>query len=177
MRLYIAYSLTLVMFIFSTSFASAQSNESSFADNLRFGGSFNLSFGSNFTTIGISPSAIYVFSDQFSAGASLSYMYSKGDYYDPIFNEDYKGTSNIYGGSLLALYNPIRGAQLSVEFEQMRVNYSDPFVSNQYWSPAIYLGAAYYSGNFSFGLQYDLLYTTNKSIYSSSITPIFRAYF
>lgn len=173
------FKIVLCSIIFSSLLPEsivAQTGDS-FGDHVRYGGSFNLSFGNNYTTIGISPSAIYDFSNQFSAGASLSYMYARGDYYDPILNEDYKGTSNIIGGSLLALYSPIQGAQLSVEFEQMNVNYSDIFGSDNYWSPAIYVGAAYYSGNFSFGLQYDLLYTTNKSIYSSSITPIFRAYF
>ena len=170
-------SLIFTLYLYNYQPCIAQNSGEKFGDNVRYGGSFNLSFGNNYTTIGLSPSAIYDFDQQFSAGVSLSYLYANGKYYDPISNQNYNGTSNIVGGSLIALYSPIIGAQLSVEFEEMHVNYSDIYGNEKYWSPAIYLGAAYYSGNFSFGLRYDLLYTTNKSIYSSSITPVFRAYF
>ncbi len=172
------FSLLLFLFAYSTISSQTATNES-FANHLRFGGSFNLGFGNNYTTIGISPSAIYDFNDQFSAGMSLSYMYSKGKYYIPNTNNTYEASSNIIGGSLIALYNPFYGLQVSAELEQMHVNYkNDAYqVRPPYWSPAVYLGLAYNTGNISFGLRYDILYNTNKSIYGSPLTPVFRVYF
>ena len=56
---------------------TGQENNDKFWDNVIYGGGFNVGFGSDFTTITISPSAIYNFSDVFSSGVSLSYLYSK----------------------------------------------------------------------------------------------------
>lgn len=171
------FSVLLFLFAFITINAQTTTNES-FADHLRFGGSFNLGFGNNYTTIGISPSAIYDFNNQFSAGMSLSYMYSKGKYY-PISGGSFEASSSMLGGSIIALYNPFNAFQISTEFEQMHVNYKDDrFPESSEWIPAIYLGLAYDTGNIAFGMRYNVLFnTTNRSIYSSAFTPVFRVYF
>ena len=155
--------------IFSAVSLNAQNSDQSFWNNVRFGGGLNVGFGSNFTTLAISPSAIYDFSEEFSAGLSLSYLYSK--------NKVFNSTANVYGASIISLYNPIDRLQFSGEFEELNINFSNGVDKDSYWNPALYLGAAYRTGAVSIGLRYDVLYKENKSIYSSALTPVFRVYF
>ncbi len=143
-----------------------------FMDNVRFGGTIYLGFGSDSYTIGAAPSAVYDFNKYFSAGASISYIYSKGE----TSRIDY--TRNMYGASAIALFNPISNIQLSAEYEQMHVNYSSDLNNDyNYWVPALYLGAAYRIKNFAAGVRYDVLYDEQESIYASEWTPFFRIYF
>ncbi len=171
------FLITALLFI--SVFSFSQNTSEPFMNHVRFGGTFNLGFGNNYTTIGISPSAIYDFNHQFSAGVSFSYLYSKGKYYYPNSNKRFEASSSMLGGSLIALYNPFNAFQLSAEFEQMNVNYKDDrFPESSEWVPAIYLGLAYNTGNIAFGMRYNVLfYSTNRSIYSSAFTPVFRVYF
>ncbi len=145
-----------------------QKNE--FWKHVQFGGGINLSFGNNVTNLGLSPSALYNFSDSFSAGLGVSYLYTKNKFY---------GTSaNVYGGSLITLFNPFKSGQLSAEFEQLRVNYSGSSAGIDYSVPALYFGAAYTFGkNMAAGIRYDALYDQNKSLYPSAFSPFFRVYF
>lgn len=170
------FTITILFFASLISF-SQHSNEP-FMNNVRFGGTFNLGFGNNYTTLGISPSGIYDFNQQFSAGLSLSYLYSKGTYY-PISGGSFEASSTMFGGSIIALYNPINALQVSAEFEQMHVNYKDDRLpESSDWIPAIYIGLAYNTGNFAFGMRYNVLFNSiNNSIYSSAFTPVFRVYF
>jgi len=147
----------------------AQNSDSNFWDSVRFGGGFNVGFGNNYTTVAISPSAIYDFSDAFSSGLSVSYLYSK--------NKAFNSTANVYGASAISLYNPFDRFQLSAEFEELNINLNNGVNNNSYWNPALYFGVAYRNGGVSVGLRYDVLYKENKSIYSSALTPVFRIYF
>lgn len=170
--------ITLSILCFS-SILFAQLDNSRFIDNVRFGGTFNLGFGNNYTSIGVSPSAIYDFNPKVSAGVSFNYLYSKGEYYSPSLNRDFEVSSNIIGGSFIGLFNVLPPVQFSVELEQMNVNNSDDRFEfdNNYWNTALYLGIAYNTGNISFGMRYDVLYDDNQAIYGSAFTPVFRAYF
>lgn len=136
----------------------------SFWDNVRFGGGIGLGFGSNSTTINISPSAIYDFENGFALGVSVGYLYSKV--------EDFK--SNVISPGIVALYNPALQVQLSVEFEQLYV--SSNFSSN-FDYPALYLGVAYRTGWAALGVRYDVLYDINDNIFASPWSPIIRIYF
>ena len=158
-----------LLLIFSNLSINAQNSNDDFWENVRFGGGFNVGFGSNYTTIAISPSAIYDFSDEFSTGLSLSYLYSK--------NKTFNTTANVYGASVISLYNPFDNFQFSGEFEELNINFNNGLNQNSYWNPALYLGTAYRTGGISIGLRYDVLYKENKSIYSSALTPVFRIYF
>jgi len=141
-----------------------------FWKHVQFGGGVDLALGNNVTNIGLSPSAIYNFSNKFSAGLSLSYSYNSNKYYNT--------SANIYGGSILALFNPFRGAQLSAEFEELSVNYSGSRTNSNYSVPGLLFGAAFSIGrNVSIGMQYDVLYDENKSPYGSAFTPLLRLYF
>ena len=159
---------TLVFSIISITFFAQKSSKqkSEFWKNVQFGGGITLNFTNNASVFGIAPSAIYNFNDKFSSGISVSYLHTK-----------YKNLSkayNSYGGSVLTLYNPFKGLQLSGEYEQTYVTYDS--LSRQI--PALFLGAGYtYGRNIAVGLRYDVLYDDNKSLYPSALTPFVRVYF
>ncbi len=136
--------------------------KSEFWKKVRFGGGINVGFG-NATIIGVSPEAIYQVNEKFSVGAGVGYQYYK--------YQDY--SRNIFTLSGLALYGPIYEVQLSAKFEQNVV------LGNQSRKVAsLYLGAGYNpSPNVTIGLQYDVLYDKDKSLYSSPFAPFVRVYF
>jgi hypothetical protein len=141
----------------------------SFKDHLRYGGSFNVGFGNNYTTIGISPSVLYDFYNGFYAGVGASYYHTK--------NNDFDYTSNVYGGSVIALYNFMKVIQLSAEFESLKVNENLGRRENSYWTNGLYAGIAYRARNVSIGIRYDLLFDDQKSFYGDAISPVIRIYF
>ena len=172
--------IALLLCFFTSFLISAQDEETqpgdevlqvpqtSFWDHVRFGGGIGLAFGSNQTTIEISPSAIYEFNDMFAFGLGTSYLYSK--------NFDFK--SNVYGIGLISLFNPFEEFQMSAEFEQLFVNQKlIGFEDLNFNYPALHLGAAYRMGWISAGIRYDVLYDESKNIYASPWSPIFRIYF
>ncbi|WP_456376964.1 alpha-ketoglutarate decarboxylase [Lutibacter sp.] len=165
--------LTLLIFVhFNLYSQNSDLNKSRFMDNVRFGGGFNMGVGSSYSTFSISPSAIYDFSNTFGAGISLTYVYVKN-------KSIQNSTTNLYGGSILALFKPINYLQLSTEYENLKINqkkYSIPNISQ--WQDALYFGIEYVTGNISMGLRYDVLFDKVKSITSSSaLNPVFRVYF
>lgn len=144
--------------------------QNSFWKNVRFGGGMQLSIGSSYTTIGVSPSAIYEFSDKWATGVGVSYLYAKYKLQDIHYN--------VYGASTFVLYNPIREIQLSTEFETLNVHTNRSGAKNKYWTPALYLGVAYsMNRNVAIGIRYDVLYDSEKSIYDKAFTPFIRVYF
>ena len=158
-------AFTLLFFVVSISIFSQENN---FWNNVRFGGGLGLGFGNNSTTVAVSPAAVYDFKGGFSLGAGLNYTY---------FDRN-NNTANIYGGSILSMYNiPVVNLQLSGEYEHSFVNQTVNNVDFSRDVPALYLGLAYRTGFASFGLRYDVLHDKNKSIYSSAISPIVRIFF
>lgn len=164
------WSLILFFAFSSTLIFSQNSNSSEFWDNVRFGGGIGLGFGNGSFNGSISPSAIYQVSDKFATGVQLNFSYAKLD----------DDTLTAYGGSLISLYNVIPVIQLSGELEQLRINRSFALdggnLKDNYWSPALYLGAGYVNRNFTVGIRYNLLHD-EKSIYSDALTPFIRVYF
>ena len=143
-----------------------------FIDDVRFGGGINIGIGSAYSTFAISPSALYDFSEQFSAGLSFTYVYIKT-------KSTINTTTNLFGGSILALYKPIENIQFTTEFEQLKINQTYATLNEaNLWQPALYIGAEYVTGNISMGLRYDVLFDkTTNVIYSSALSPVFRVYF
>ncbi|PWG04819.1 hypothetical protein [Polaribacter aquimarinus] len=156
-----------ILVAFSLSLTTVSQQKSDFWKNVRYGGGFTLGFGTQ-TTIGITPSAVYDFNNGFSLGTGLTYIYSEiGDF-----------TTNVYGGSIISLYQiPNIGIQLSGEFEQSFAKQTNTTQSFNTSFPALYFGAAYNKGRFAFGVRYDVLYDENKSVYASPFSPIVRFYF
>jgi long-subunit fatty acid transport protein len=174
MRLFLSFVLLLsVNFIdihAQNEQADSTRSKSSFFEDVDFGGGIQLSFGNGYTAVGVSPSAVYGFSDQWAAGISVSYLYVN----DNLYNFDY----NIYGGSSLVMFNPIEELQLNTEFEMLHVNQKNSDQNNQYWVPAWYVGAGYaISKRGTIGLRYDILFDKDKSVYRDALTPYVKFYF
>lgn len=153
-----------------------------FTKKWRFGGGLGLGFGSGYTDIMIAPSAIYQINEYFAAGVGLqgSYINSKnrGYYYSDI--KQYQ--SWIYGGSLIALANPIPLLQLSAELEQLRVNTTYTYRDgdrwdNNFWNTALFLGIGYHNGPVTIGIRYNVLYKEKDMVYGSAYMPFVRIYF
>ena len=162
------------VFCFSISFSQtiAKNNPNEFWKQVQFGGGFGFNLGSGYTEIAVAPSAIYPLNRYISVGSGLigSYTRLKNQY-----------SSSIYGVSAISLFNPIEKIQLSLELEQIRVNTTSSFISNQvsikYWNTGLYVGAGYRNGNVTLGARYNLLFDKNESTYSDALMPFIRFYF
>jgi hypothetical protein len=146
-------------------------SNSDFWQNVQFGGGLGLSTGSGYTDISIAPSAIYNVNEYFAVGLGAQYTYVK-------VKNSYN--SNLYGGSLITLFNPIPEIQLSAELEQLRVNLKgvgNNNFSDNFWNTGLFLGAGYRSGNVTIGARYNVLYKENKGAYSDAFMPFVRFYF
>lgn len=173
-----SYQKKTVIFAFlviSTSLTFSQntsSDSSDFWKHVRFGGGIGLSFGDGFFSGTLAPSAIYEFNPQFALGVGLNGTYNSQKNF-------YKST--IFGGSLIALFNPIQEIQLSAEFEELNVqrNWEDAtgIADENYWYPALFMGVGYRTQNVAFGIRYDVLYDRDKSIYADPWAPFVRVYF
>ncbi|WP_298473786.1 alpha-ketoglutarate decarboxylase [uncultured Maribacter sp.] len=163
----------LIFFALSINLCNSQNltSQNSFWKNVQFGGGIGLGFSNGGFNGTLSPSALYNVNRYISTGISLNINYAKYD-----FNKLFA-----YGGSILTLYNPTSFLQLSGELEQLRINETLDLVSgtikNNYWSPALFLGAGYRSNNITFGIRYDVLHDKNKSIYADAWMPFVRVYF
>ena len=167
------YGIIFMILLFCSHITySQQKSTNDFWQNVRFGGGIGLGFGNGFFSGTLAPNAIYEFNRQFGLGIGLNGTINSQ-------KNIYKST--ILGGSLIALINPINEIQLSAEYEQLNVNrvYNSALnlADDNYWSPALFVGAGYRSGNVIFGVRYDLLYDVDKSIYADAWAPFVRFYF
>ena len=170
--------LTGFVFLFGLNFKIfAQQNtqmntKSDFLTKVQFGGGLGLGVGNGFTDIMVAPSAIYNFNDYVSAGLGVQYNYVKQrDFY----------SANMYGGSAIALFNPVEFIQISTELEQLRVNrtFNNSLGNNSqdFWNTALFLGAGYRNENITFGVRYNVLHKDRDNIYSDAFMPFVRIYF
>lgn len=174
-RFYLIIKFYLLFFLIIFGAANklyGQQNKDDFWNHVRFGGGIGLSFGDGFFSATLAPSAIYELNETVALGLGLNgTVNNRKDFYK----------STIYGGSLIGLVNVIPELQFSAEFEELRVNRKyDAFFNlpdDNYWSPALFLGLGYRSGNITFGIRYDVLYDEEKSIYADPWAPFVRFYF
>ena len=143
-----------------------------------FGGNIGLSFWNSGTDILIAPKAYYNVSPKFLTGFGLTYIYSSAE-------DDFaKYSQNSFGPSIMAAVRPIPFLQISAEYEGLQTNGNTTIKIGDrdkseysYWNNALYLGASFVSRNVSFGVRYDLLYDTSRSVYSSAWSPVIGFYF
>lgn len=152
--------------------AFSQEYNNDFWTNVRYGGGLGLNFGNGFFGATIAPSAIYQINNPLAIGVGLNATFNNQ-------KDVYKST--ILGGSIIGLFNIIREIQISAEYEQLHVSRRYDIALNseddKYWSPALFFGAGYRSGNVTFGIRYNVLHDTNKSIYLDPWVPFVRFYF
>lgn len=145
--------------------------KNNFFDQVRFGGSIGVGFGSDYFNINLAPKAIYDFNTYFSGGIGVLGAYSNG----------YNYTAFVYGSSIIGLFRPVQGLQLSAEFEELYVQrdleYDGANITRKYWYPALFLGIGYSRGPVTVGVRYDVLYKEDKSIYGDAIMPFVSVYF
>lgn len=157
--------------LFSQDMSPSQSPPK-FWQKVRYGGGIGLSFGTDFFSGSLAPSAIYEVSESLALGVGLNGTYNQLD-------DRYQST--ILGGSALALYNILPEIQLSTEFEQLNVNRDyDAQVGlpdESYWYPALFLGAGFSTRNVTLGIRYDVLYDDARSIYANAYMPFVRVFF
>ena len=162
----------LIVTVFVLVQSNAQEVKSDFWNHVRFGGGIGLNFGNDFFSGTIAPSAIYEFNNSVALGIGLNATFNN-------LKREYKST--ILGGSIIGLYNVIPEIQLSTEFDNLNVDrHFDMNVNipnENYWVPALFIGAGYRSGNVTFGIRYDVLYDDDKSIYIDPWIPFVRFYF
>ncbi|NND61952.1 MAG: hypothetical protein HKN48_02035 [Flavobacteriaceae bacterium] len=173
---YISYksmkTIIFSLFLFALSPAiMAQDEQRNFWSKVRFGGGLGLNFGNGFTSITVAPSAIYDVDEFFSVGPGLIYSYQKIDNFK----------SSLYGGSVIALVNPIREIQISAELEQLRVNQRNELVvgsiENNFWNTALFLGAGYRASGVTIGIRYNVLFQDDDGVYADAWSPFVRVYF
>ena len=143
-----------------------------FWEHVQFGGGIGLSISTNYTDVTIAPSAIYNFDNHFALGTGLQYSKLKQkDFY----------SSDIVGGNVIGLYNPLEEIQLSLEVEQVHVsNTYTAFYNNiqkSFWNTGLYLGGGYREGGVTIGARYNVLFDQNKEVYGSAFMPFVRVYF
>lgn len=146
--------------------------KNNFWSHVQFGGGFGLSLGNDFTNITVAPSAIYNFNQKFAAGVALQYSY--------IDQENFY-SSNVFGGSLIGLYNPLPEIQLSLELEEVNVNNTYVDITEQFnenfWYTGLYIGAGYRTDNVTLGFRYNLLFDRNIDLYGEAFMPFVRVFF
>jgi len=166
--------LIFVTLIFSTNLLAQQyipisNQKNDFWKNVQFGGGIGVNLGNGYTDLSISPSAIYNFDQYFALGVGVQYTYIKQKYYYD---------SHLYGGSIIALFNPLEEIQLSAELEELRVNInSDIYESEFFWNTGLFLGAGYRTGNVTVGIRYNVMFNDSDRIYNEAFMPFVRVYF
>lgn len=171
---------TAITFCLFFSTANAQDND--FWDKVQFGGGLGVGFGSGYTDVNVSPGAIYRVNNYIAIGPSLQFSYTYQRNW-------YKNT--LYGGSVVALINPIPVIQISAEVQQLRVNQSFDIndlgiyppgintynTSRDFWNTALFVGAGYNIDKVTIGLRYNVLHNKNDFIYGDALMPFVRVYF
>lgn len=164
---------TGIFLMFYSCFCLAQNPnaKSDFWNKVRFGGGIGLGFSNGGFSGSIAPSAIYQFNEVFAAGLGVNINFYQFD------NQKFWA----YGPSAIVLANPIPQIQLSGEFEQLRVNSSIQTIGgtfeNDYWSPALFIGAGYTTNFATIGIRYNVLHDNQDSIYLNAWVPFIRVYF
>ena len=168
----------IILSIFSMfscySFSQQNTSDGNFWDRVRYGGNLGANFGNNFTSVLIAPQAIYQINQFVGVGLGLNYSYSERD-----LNRFDDFTSTIAGGSVIAISQPIDFLQISADFEYLNVNrnFRETTLNDEYWVPALFLGAGYQQGNFVIGARYDVLFNDRRSVYANGIQPFVRVLF
>lgn len=146
--------------------------KSDFWNHVQFGGGLGLGIGNGYADIMVAPSAIYNFNDYVSAGLGLQCNYVKQrDFYN----------AKMYGGSLIALFQPFYELQISAELEQLRISrtYENAIenTSQDFWNTALFVGAGFRNENVTFGVRYNVLHRDRDNIYAEAFMPFVRVFF
>lgn len=147
--------------------------KSDFWSKVRFGGGLGLNFGTGFTDITVSPTALYQPNPYIAFGPGLRYTYQQ--------NGDLR--TSLYGFSGTVLANPLDIFQVSAELEQLNVNQSfNGDDRSSFWNTALFVGAGYrlnigQNSLGAIGVRYNLLFQEGDGIYRNAWQPFVRVFF
>jgi long-subunit fatty acid transport protein len=161
----------LVFALFFVISLKMQAQESTnFWSNVKWGGYAGLDFGTGYSSFTLAPSGIYQFNKYVSVGTGISYSH---------INLKQIYTTNMYGVSLIGLFNPIENIQFSTELEQTLVETTlkNPIYNDSFWVTGLFLGVGYHSNDITMGVRYNVLFNEEKSLYRTALTPFVRFYF
>jgi hypothetical protein len=149
-------------------------------ERITLGGNFGLSLG-NPTYINLAPLVGYRFTDKFTAGGGVTYIYSRVRY-----SNAQSFSSSIYGGRVMAQYAIIPRFAPTLEYEALNVAYLRDtdvgIVEDRRWIGNPLIGATVLfpigrKSNFGLTALYNLNFTTNQ-MYSPYNSPwVIRAGF
>jgi hypothetical protein len=171
-RIFLSVFLLLSASLYAQQTPLPKAKTDSFWERVDFGGGLGVGIGSGYTNITMAPSAIYNFNDYAALGTGVQYSYLKEKGYY---------SSNVFGTSLIGLFNPVEVVQLSLEIEETNVNNTYFDLGGDYkksfWNTGLFLGAGFRQENLTIGGRINLLFDKDKDIYGSAFMPFVRAYF
>ena len=133
---------------------------------LKFGCGFGLNFVGG-TNIFVAPNLIYDVSNKISLGGGLQASYAG--------IKDVQNTTT-FGFNVITQYTPAPIITTLLEFTELRVstkteNLADN-VTDKYWDTALFVGAGLnVTSNISIGAKVNLLYDSDKTVYTSAVIP------
>ncbi len=161
--------------------SNAQVVASDFWSKVRYGGNLGLNFSTGYTAIQVAPQAIYQVNPYVGVGAGLTGSYVNRNFDNRNgFNDNLDFTSTILGGSIIGIAQPIPEIQISADFEYLNINqrFDNPNIrDDNYWVPALFLGAGYANGPVVIGARFDVLFDDDRSIYRNGLQPFVRLLF
>ena len=164
--------LVILVLVFSYSLGFSQTGNSldgdKLSDRVYFGGNIGLQFGT-VTNIELSPVVGYRFTDDFSAGIGITYIYFKREFDNyPDFE------TNIYGYRFFARHNIQEQFYAQAEYENLSLEFFNinDGSSRREWVPGAFIGGGYFqplgrNAGFNITALYNVLYDENKSPYNS----------
>ncbi len=165
--------ILLICLLLSTTLLLAQTDQDvsngSLKDRIYVGGNLGLQFGT-ITNIEVSPVVGYRFTNDFSAGLGITYIYFKQEISG---FEDFE--TNIYGYRLFARHNIQQQFYAMVEYENLsleRFSVVDGRNIEREWIPGMFLGGGYFQpigsrAGFNIAALYNVLFDEDKSPYNS----------
>lgn len=139
-------------------------------DRIYVGGGLGLQFGT-ITNIEISPIIGYRFTNDFSAGIGLTYIYFKREFDN---FDDFE--TNIYGYRFFARQNIQQQFFAQAEFENLSLEFfnDDNGIINREWVPGFLIGGGYFqpigrNAGFNITALYNVLHDDQRSPYNSPL--------
>ncbi|RMA58801.1 hypothetical protein [Ulvibacter antarcticus] len=132
----------------------------------KFGCGFGLSFIGG-TNISLAPNIAYQYNEKFSLGVGIQGSYSA--------IKNLQNTTT-FGANIITQYTPIKLLTTLIEFAELNVTTKTETANGEtednYWDSALFVGAGLnITENISVGAKYNVLYDSDKSVYTSPVIP------
>ncbi len=163
------YLFSLFLFVLFSISGQAQTK----SKKISYYGGFGLSLSTDYTYLSFQPGLIYNANKKFKLGAGVQYTYLKSS--KSYYGGDY--SYNIFGFNTMALYYPVKGMEMSLEYEDLYVKEKYNGVESDFWSPSLFAGMGYRYGPMVVGFKYNFLYDEATSVYQDAFIPFVRIYF